>query len=88
MADKTGIEWTDATWNPVTGCAKVSAGCKHCYAERNWGRLLTHPKMRGFVGDAPWPLPNVWIGVSVEDQATADKRIPLLLVSRCHQGFQ
>ena len=39
MADKTGIEWTDATWNPVTGCAKVSAGCKHCYAERNWGRL-------------------------------------------------
>lgn len=158
MADKTGIEWTDATWNPVTGCAKVSAGCKHCYAERNWGRLqhlpayagraftdvathadrllqplswkrprrifvnsmsdlfhqdihddfigmvfrtmarapqhtfqvltkraermqrlLTHPKMRGFVGDAPWPLPNVWIGVSVEDQATADERIPLLL---------
>ena len=51
-------------------------------------RLLTHPKMRGFVGDAPWPLPNVWIGVSVEDQATADKRIPLLLVSQCHQGFQ
>ena len=42
-------------------------------------RLLTHPKMRGFVGDAPWPLPNVWIGVSVEDQATADERIPLLL---------
>lgn len=39
MADKTGIEWTDATWNPVTGCAKVSAGCKHCYAERNWPRM-------------------------------------------------
>lgn len=33
MSDKTGIEWTDATWNPVTGCAKVSGGCKHCYAE-------------------------------------------------------
>lgn len=31
-------------------------------------RLLTHPKMRGFVGDAPWPLPNVWIGVSVESR--------------------
>jgi protein gp37 len=29
----TGIEWTDATWNPVTGCQKVSPGCKHCYAE-------------------------------------------------------
>ena len=31
--DKTKIEWTDATWNPVTGCSKVSQGCKHCYAE-------------------------------------------------------
>lgn len=39
MADKTGIEWTDATWNPVTGCSKVSAGCKHCYAEREWPRM-------------------------------------------------
>lgn len=39
MADKTGIEWTDATWNPVTGCAKVSQGCKHCYAEREWPRM-------------------------------------------------
>ena len=35
----TGIEWTDETWNPVTGCAKVSQGCKHCYAERMWKRL-------------------------------------------------
>lgn len=34
MGDKTGIEWTDATWNPVTGCSKVSPGCAHCYAER------------------------------------------------------
>jgi protein gp37 len=32
MGDKTGIEWTDATWNPVLGCEKVSAGCDHCYA--------------------------------------------------------
>lgn len=39
MSDKTGIEWTDATWNPVTGCSKVSAGCKHCYAEREWPRM-------------------------------------------------
>jgi protein gp37 len=30
----TSIEWTDATWNPVTGCSKVSPGCAHCYAER------------------------------------------------------
>jgi hypothetical protein len=34
MADNTSIEWTDATWNPVTGCTKVSAGCDNCYAER------------------------------------------------------
>jgi len=34
MADSTSIEWTDATWNPVTGCTKISAGCDHCYAER------------------------------------------------------
>lgn len=33
MGDKTSIEWTDATWNPVTGCTKVSAGCDHCYAQ-------------------------------------------------------
>ena len=33
MATKTKIEWTDATWNPVTGCTKVSPGCAHCYAE-------------------------------------------------------
>jgi len=34
MGAKSAIEWTDATWNPVTGCTKVSPGCKHCYAER------------------------------------------------------
>jgi len=171
MADKTGIEWTDATWNPVTGCTKVSAGCKHCYAEREWprmtrlvpayaGRDFTDVRMHldrieqplhwkkprrifvnsmsdlfhesvdqrfisdvfGIMAACPqhtfqiltkrparalellgqgcmgrfqddveeclvmhsneplvWPLPNVWLGVSIEDQATADERIPLLL---------
>jgi protein gp37 len=34
MAEQSAIEWTDATWNPVTGCTKISPGCKHCYAER------------------------------------------------------
>lgn len=34
MGDYSAIEWTDATWNPVTGCSKVSPGCKNCYAER------------------------------------------------------
>src|SRR5438046_209046 len=34
MSQGTAIEWTDATWNPVTGCTKVSPGCAHCYIER------------------------------------------------------
>ena len=155
MADKTGIEWTDKTWNPVRGCSMVSEGCRNCYAMRfahRWPKLyggLTDSTQR-WTGDvrlvpemldAPlhWrkprrifvnsmsdlfheavpsqfiadcfgvmekakqhtfqiltkrperleevmrlfcygvPLPNVWLGVSVEDQATADERIPLLL---------
>ena len=48
MADATAIEWTDATWNPVTGCTKVSPGCAHCYAER-WAKRLQamgHPNYR------------------------------------------
>lgn len=39
MAFGSGIEWTESTWNPVTGCDKVSPGCKHCYAERMAERL-------------------------------------------------
>lgn len=197
MSDKTGIEWTrsddgtpGATWNPVTGCTKVSPGCDHCYAETfaerwrgipghyfergfevqlrpeklaqplRWTRprrifvnsmadlfhqdvpdeyiarvfavmamasqhtflILTkrHARMRSFLQDdcrcgtghvpgvhlrsamdwagtkhsptyvpgvvgrevyhnRPWPLPNVWVGVSAEDQHWADIRIPALL---------
>lgn len=39
MAQGSGIEWTESTWNPVTGCTKISPGCKHCYAERMAERL-------------------------------------------------
>jgi protein gp37 len=39
MAGKSAIEWTESTWNPLTGCAKVSPGCKNCYAERMALRL-------------------------------------------------
>jgi protein gp37 len=39
MATKSSIEWTESTWNPLTGCNKVSPGCKHCYAERMAKRL-------------------------------------------------
>lgn len=44
MAESTAIEWTDATWNPVTGCTKISAGCDHCYAERFSERFRDTPK--------------------------------------------
>lgn len=152
MSDKSSIEWCDSTWNVVTGCTKVSQGCKNCYAEtianRFWGerkftdvqchedRLdipprwkkprrvfvnsmsdLFHPVVtnyfirevwkrmaktshhtyqiltkrpermleftqwmagRDHISIAEWPR-NVWLGVSCEDQATADERIPILL---------
>lgn len=167
MGETTAIEWTDATWNPVTGCTKVSPGCDHCYAEsvaERWRggkafpngfdvqlrehrlneplkwrepkrvfvnsmsdlfheaisddyiarvfavmaatpqhtyQVLTkrHGRLRALLSDPLWwnfvtaftaartgtpieyesPLPNVWLGVSVEDQKWADIRIPALL---------
>jgi protein gp37 len=51
MSSATAIEWTDATWNPVTGCTKISAGCDHCYAERFSERfrgVKGHPFEKGF----------------------------------------
>ena len=51
MADQSAIEWTDATWNPVTGCSKVSPGCAHCYAERfaeRWRGIPGHHYEQGF----------------------------------------
>jgi protein gp37 len=51
MANSTAIEWTDATWNPVTGCTKISAGCDNCYAERFSERFRDvpgHPFEQGF----------------------------------------
>lgn len=177
MGDKSSIEWTEATWNPVAGCSIVSPGCTNCYAMKMAARIeamsakerrathydgLTKPskagavwtgkmavapehiltlplrwkrprrifvnsmsdlfhedvaeetidrvfavmalaphhtfqvltkrasRMRGYMaGNAvrdsamaagsPWPLPNVWLGVSAEDQRRADERVPLLL---------
>lgn len=51
MADRSTIEWTDATWNPVRGCTKVSPGCKHCYAEtfaERFRGVPGHPFEQGF----------------------------------------
>lgn len=46
MADKTPIEWTDATWSPVLGCSPESAGCAHCYATRTVWRMAHNPNAR------------------------------------------
>lgn len=48
MAQNSNIEWTDSTWNPVTGCTKITAGCKNCYAERMANRLyeMGQPRYR------------------------------------------
>lgn len=152
MMNKTTIEWTDKTWNPVTGCTKVSQGCKNCYAERMYERFNGHGTFKNvqchddrleapkkwkepskifvnsmsdlFHKDVPFqfiievfhtmaackqhtfqiltkrsermlefftdcaynpygipfnPLPNVWLGVSVENQEAATKHISNLL---------
>ena len=63
MSDKSAIEWTDATWNPVTGCSKVSPGCAHCYAERLSLRFRT--------STAPWTQANALENVVLhEDRLT------------------
>lgn len=183
MAATTTIEWTDATWNALRGCSKVSAGCANCYAvgmaarfckpglwghglvertcggprwtgtvvldekalmaplhwqkprrifvtsgsdpfhpavtdemldrlfavmaEANWHtfQLLTKrpERMReycmsfvdrhqneaapGILDRTAWPLPNLWLGVSVEDQASADQRVPHLLATPAAKRF-
>lgn len=51
MSAKSSIEWTDSTWNPVTGCTKISPGCKHCYAEtfaERWRGIPGHHYEQGF----------------------------------------
>ena len=66
MSDRSAIEWTDATWNPVTGCTEISPGCDHCYArafaERFRG-IEGHPYQQGFDLKL-WPerlrLPLLW----------------------------
>lgn len=56
MAKESGIEWTDATWNPVTGCEKVSEGCANCYAEKTSERLATmgQDKYQDVTEDGRW----------------------------------
>ena len=51
MSEHSAIEWTDATWNPVRGCTKISPGCKHCYAKtfaERFRGVPEHPYEQGF----------------------------------------
>jgi protein gp37 len=66
MSSHSAIEWTDATWNPVTGCSKVSPGCAHCYAERLSLRFGT--------SSAPWLPANAAENVVLHPERL---RIPL-----------
>jgi protein gp37 len=79
MAIKSPIEWTESTWNPVTGCTKISAGCLHCYAERmalrlkecgqrkyrNGFKLTLHPKV--LKEPLGWRKPQVIFTCSMSD---------------------
>lgn len=92
MATVSNIEWTEMTWNPVTGCSKVSAGCKHCYAETMAKRLKAMGVYRyrnGFkvtlqpdLIDAPlrWRQPRIVFVNSMSDLFHED--VPLEYIQR------
>lgn len=95
MRGKSHIEWTESTWNPVTGCTKVSAGCKNCYAERMAKRLKAMGNRRYASGfavtlhpdlvDAPrsWKRPRLIFVNSMSDLFHPD--VPLDFI---HQVFR
>jgi len=79
MADNSRIEWTESTWNPVTGCTKISSGCRNCYAERmakrlkamgiknyvNGFKLTTHPDSLNI--PLKWKKPRIVFVNSMSD---------------------
>jgi protein gp37 len=94
MADRSAIEWTESTWNPVTGCSKVSPGCAHCYAETislRFGRsrkpwlpenemenVVLHPERLG--QPLRWQRPRLIFVNSMSD--LFHERVPLAFVRR------
>lgn len=92
MRGKSHIEWTESTWNPVTGCSKVSAGCKNCYAERMAARLQSMGNPRyadGFnvtlhpdLVDAPkaWKTPRLIFVNSMSD--LFHEKVPLAFIKQ------
>src|ERR1043166_380509 len=98
MAANSHIEWTEATWNPVTGCTKISAGCKNCYAERLALRLQAMGNRRyvnGFrvtlhedVVDLPksWRSPRMIFVNSMSDLFHPD--VPLNFIRRVFDSMR
>lgn len=98
MAQNSAIEWTEATWNPTTGCTKVSPGCTHCYAERMAARLKAMGQPRydnGFqltlqddIVDLPlrWKTPRYIFVNSMSDLFHRD--VPTEFIERCFRVMQ
>lgn len=98
MAKKTSIEWTQMTWNPVTGCNKVSTGCKHCYAEimANRLHLMGSPRyqnrfkltMHEDLVDLPmkWKQPRMIFVNSMSDLFHKD--VPLSFIQRVFETMR
>jgi len=90
MATKSSIEWTESTWNPLTGCTKVSPGCKNCYAERmanrlhamgqpnykNGFRLTLHPHVLAL--PLQWRKPQMIFVNSMSDLFHKDVPLPFI----------
>src|SRR5262249_672660 len=98
MAQNSSIEWTEATWNPVTGCTKISPGCKFCYAERMAKRLRAMGQERyrdGFkltlqedLAELPlkWKTPKMIFVHSMSDLFHVD--VPLDYIQRCFRTME
>jgi len=98
MATSSHIEWTEYTWNPVTGCTKISQGCKHCYAERMAARLhaMQNPRYRDGFKDTNHndltDLPRTWkkgrlvFVNSMSDMFHED--VPLSFISRGLRDYE
>lgn len=98
MSDRSAIEWTEATWNPVTGCTKVSPGCDHCYAEtfaERFRGVAGHPYEQGFDLrfwperlDHPkrWQKPRVVFVNSMSD--LFHQRVPVSYVDRVFETIR
>lgn len=98
MATKSNIEWTEMTWNPVTGCIKISQGCKHCYAERMAKRLHAmgsarylngfNPTLHEDLIDVPrkWKQPRTVFVNSMSDLFQED--VPLEFIQRVFKTME